>query len=654
MSFSERDDRVVATIKGLAMDAVQAARSGHPGMPMGTAHAAWVMWRDFYKHDPTDPTWPDRDRFVLSAGHGSMLLYSLLHLTGYDLSLDDIKQFRQWGSKTPGHPEVGHTAGVETTTGPLGQGFANAVGMAMGERWLSERFGSDLVDHRTWCICGDGDLMEGISAEAASLAGHLKLNKLCVLYDDNRITIDGSTDLTFTEDRGRRFEAYGWHVVTVGDGHDFEEVHAALTAAVADDRPSMIVCRTHIGHSSPNFQDTNTSHGAPLGDDEIVRVKQALDFPDPSASFVVLDGVYEHGRGSTLRGRTAHRAWSERLAGHPDQAAWGTWHADTRLPDSGWPVFEAGPVLATRKSSATVLGCLLEAMPQLMGGSADLTGSNGIPKGLEPVQTDDWGGNLVHFGVREHAMGAIGNGLSLHGGVRPYNATFLAFHDYMRPAVRLSGLMKQPVIYVYTHDSVFLGEDGPTHQPVEHVMAMRQIPNLTVIRPGDANEVSMAWRAAIERTDGPTALVLTRQGLPTVDRTTHGAAEGALKGAYVLAEADGHLDLVILASGSEVSQALEARETLQQEGHGVRVVSFPSWEIFDDQDAAYKASVLPEGVKRLSVEAGRTMGWERYVGLDGAMVGWDDFGVSAPWETIRSELGLDAAAVVKAARGLLQ
>ena len=653
MAFSARDEAVVATIKGLAMDAVQTAKSGHPGMPMGTAHAAWVIWRDFLKHDPTDPSWPDRDRFVLSAGHGSMLLYSLLHLSGYDLSLDDIRAFRQWGSKTPGHPEVGHTAGVETTTGPLGQGFANAVGFAMAERWLSERFGSELVDHRTWGICGDGDLMEGISAEAASLAGHLKLGKLTMLYDDNRITIDGSTELTFTEDRAKRFQSYGWHVVVVDDGHDMDAVHAALTAAVADERPSIIVCRTHIGHSSPNFQDTSKSHGAPLGWPEIRLVKEALGFPDPDERFVVLDGAYEHARGSTLRGRQAHRAWSERLAGHPGQEAWGSWHADTDLPDDGWPVFEPDDGLATRKSSATVLGCLLQAVPQLVGGSADLTGSNGIPKDLQPIQADDWSGNLIHFGVREHAMAAIGNGMALHGGVRPYNATFLAFHDYMRPSVRLSGLMKQPVIYVYTHDSVFLGEDGPTHQPVEHLMAMRQIPNLTVIRPADANEVSMAWRSAIEKTDGPTALVLTRQGVPTLDRSVYGAVEGALKGAYVLADADEQLDLVILASGSEVAQALEARETLAADGVGVRVVSFPSWELFDAQDADYKAGVLPAGVKRLSVEAGRTMGWERYVGLDGAMVGHDDYGVSAPWKTIRSELGLDAAAVVKAARKLL-
>jgi len=647
--------RAVNTIKGLTIDAVQKANSGHPGMPMGMADATFVLWHSHLKHDPSDPTWPDRDRFVLSAGHGSMLLYSLLHLTGYDLSLDDLKAFRQWGSRTPGHPEVGHTPGVETTTGPLGQGFAMGVGMAFAERWLRERFGPELVDHWTYGVVSDGDLMEGVAAEAASLAGHLRLGRVVYLYDDNEITIDGSTALSFTEDRAARFTALGWHVQTV-DGHDRDAVHNAILAARQDDRPSLICCRTRIGKGSPNKEGSEKSHGSPLGAEEIRLTKIGMGM-DPDASFVVPQDVVAELRAENAA-RTSRRAeWEARLAAHPRRAEWEALHRAPDLSAVVWPSWPlGGKGVATRKANQDVINAVVAQVTNLVGGSADLAGSNGTTqKGTGTIQASAWGNRNVSFGVREHAMAAMCNGMTLHGGIRPYNATFLVFHDYMRPAVRLSSLMHQPVVYVYTHDSFHLGEDGPTHQPIEHLMAMRLIPGLVNIRPADATEVAEAWKIALGRTDGPTTLSLTRQELPVLDRSVYGAAEGVAKGAYVLAEAPGGApQVVILASGSEVDLALKAQPVLAERGVAARVVSFPSWELFEAQPKAYRDAVLPPGVKRLSVEAGRTFGWERYVGQDGRAIGIDHFGASAPAEVLAERFGFTVDAVVDAALTLVR
>ena len=646
-------DRLVAnSIKGLAMDAVQKANSGHPGMPMGMADAAWVLWSRFLKHDPSDPTWADRDRFVLSGGHGSMLLYSLLHLFDYRdegggeaVSMGEIKDFRQWGSRTPGHPEYGHTAGVETTTGPLGQGVSMAVGMALAERWLRERFGAQVCDHFTWSICGDGDLMEGVAAEAVSLAGTLALGRLVVMWDDNSITIDGGTELSFTEDVPARFRACGWHVQSV-DGHDHEAVAAALTAAQADARPSLVCCKTHIGHGSPNKQDTSAAHGAPLGADEIVLTKQALGL-DPELHFHVPQAAYEAARALNAERATSRLAWEQRLDESGKRAHWEAWHSGIDVDDIEWPSFPVGGSIATRKSSAAALNAAVLGAPNLLGGSADLAGSNGTNiKGGEPLTATDFSGNMLHFGVREHAMAALCNGMSLHGGVRPYCATFLVFHDYMRPAVRLSGLMNQPVIYVYTHDSIYLGEDGPTHQPVEHLMAMRLIPNLWTIRPADAKETVGAWKVALRREDGPVALSLTRQDLPTLETSS---AEAVSQGAYVLVEAEGRHALTLLASGSEVELALRARDVLQAQGVGTRLVSFPCWELFEAQQASYRAEVLGQA-PRLSVEAGTTFGWSRYAQ---AHVGHDDFGASAPAEVLAEKFGFTVDNVVATAQALL-
>ena len=645
---TDLDRLVVNTIKGLSMDAVQAANSGHPGMPMGMADAAWVLWSRFLRHDPSAPEWPDRDRFVLSAGHGSMLLYSLLHLTGYELSLEDLKQFRQWGSKTPGHPEYGHTVGVETTTGPLGQGFSMAVGMAMAERALRERFGPELCDHNIYGIAGDGDLMEGVAAEAASLAGHLRLGKLVMLYDSNSITIDGSTDLSFTEDVGARFEAYGWHVQHV-DGHDHTALAQAIDNGRADLRPSLVICRTHIGHSSPNKQDTSASHGAPLGAAEIALTKTGLGM-DPDKHFGVPEAAIARAREATGPNRDARLAWELRLADHSLRAHWEAWHEAPDVEGVEWPSFAAGTSIATRKASQAALNAAALGVPQLMGGSADLAGSNGsMIKGGGDISGSDFSGRNLYWGVREHAMAAACNGMALHGGIRPYNATFLVFHDYMRPAVRLSCLMKQPVVYIYTHDSIYLGEDGPTHQPVEHLMSLRLIPNMLTIRPCDGNETVEAWKAALGRDDGPVALVLTRQGLPNLDRSTHGAAEGLHKGAYVLLEAEGEHAITLLASGSEVELALRAREALQSQCLGTRVVSFPCWELFAAQDAAYRREVLGSA-PRISVEAGRTMGWERWADH---CIGHDDFGASAPAEVLMEKFGFTVENIVRAARDLV-
>ncbi|MCB9759277.1 MAG: transketolase [Alphaproteobacteria bacterium] len=643
----------VNTIKGLAMDAVQAANSGHPGMPMGMADAAYVLWHRFLKHDPGDPGWPDRDRFILSAGHGSMLLYALLHLTGYDLPLSEIKQFRQWGSRTPGHPEYGHTVGVETTTGPLGQGFANGVGMAIAERRLRARFGADVCDHRIFAIVSDGDLMEGVACEAASLAGHLGLGRLVYLYDDNAITIDGATGLSFTEDRAARFAACGWHVQQV-DGHDQDAVAAAIQAAIeVTDKPSLICCRTRIGHGSPNKEGSEKSHGAPLGVDEVRLTKERLGM-DPDAQFVVPQVVLDHLRAGNRGRAQASAAWRARLSESPRRKEWASWHAPVDVDAVAWPDFapsEKG--LATRKASHKALNAAAAAVPRLIGGSADLAGSNGsqIGGGRAYSATDPDAENL-YFGVREHAMGAICNGLALHGGMLPFCATFLVFHDYMRPAVRLAGLMGQQVIYIYTHDSIYLGEDGPTHQPVEHLMAMRLIPELVTLRPADANETVEAWKVALAREDGPTAIVLTRQNLPILDRAVFAPAAGLANGAYVLADVDAP-QVVLIGTGSEVTLALQAQAALAQRGVAARVVSMPSWALFEAQSAAYRAEVLPAGVPRVSIEAGRTLGWQRWVGDTGASVGVDRFGASAPAEVLGEKYGLTVDHVVEVVEGVL-
>ncbi len=652
--MSDLDLRIANTIRGLSMDAVQAANSGHPGMPLGMADVATVLWTRFLRYDPTDAAWPDRDRFVLSGGHGSMLLYSMLHLTGTSLTIEDLKSFRQWGSKCAGHPEHGEAPGIETTTGPLGQGFANAVGMAVAEEWLRARFGEGLVNHWTYMTCGDGDLMEGITAEAASFAGHQKLGRLICLWDDNKITIDGSTDLTFTEDVGARFTAQGWHVQKV-DGHDREAIAAAISAARdVTDRPSIICCRTKIGYGSPNKEGKNSSHGAPLGVDEVRLTKERLGL-DPDAHFAVPADVVAGVRAKDADRKTLRQAWEARVADSPKGAELRQFLSGTLDVDAvAFPVHAAGTSLATRKSGEAALLAAAAAIPNLIGGSADLSESNLTHiKGASVFQPASRDGRNLAFGIREHAMAAICNGLALHGGVRPYGATFLIFHDYMRPAVRLSALMKQPVVYVYTHDSVWVGEDGPTHQPIETLQAMRLIPNVRVIRPADANEANEAWRLALSHTSGPTALALTRQNLTTLDRAVYPPANSIAKGAYVLRDVTNPA-VVIIGTGSEVHLALEAAEKLAAEGIAARVVNMACQDLFDEQDAAYKISVLPRGVPRVSVEAGTTRGWERYVGLDGASVGIDRFGASAPGKTVCEKLGVNVGAVVAAAKGVVQ
>ncbi len=641
------------TLKGLAMDAVQAANSGHPGMPMGMSDIATVLWGRVLKYDPKDPSWPDRDRVVLSNGHGSMLLYGALYLTGTALTLDDLKRFRQWGSPTAGHPEYGHVPGVETTTGPLGQGIANGVGMAMAEAHLRARYGAELSDHYTYVLCGDGCLMEGISGEASSLAGHLGLGRLIVLYDDNQISIDGPTTITFTEDVGARYAAYGWHVLHV-DGHDRDAIADAIAEAQRETgRPSLICCRTVIAKGSPKLAGTSKSHGAPLGEAEVRATKEALGM-DPDAKFAVPDEVLGYFRGRDAERARIHAEWSARLAAHPERARWERAHDPLDLDAVAWPQYKPGEKVATRKASHAALSAAGAAFEGLVGGSADLAESNGTGlKGAGELSRATPEGRNIAFGVREHAMGAICNGLSLHGGVRPFCATFLVFYDYMRPSVRLSALMEQPVIYIYTHDSVWLGEDGPTHQPVEHLMAMRGVPNLWVVRPGDPTETVEAWKMALSRTNGPTALVLTRQNLPNLDRAVFGPAEGLHRGAYVLAEAAGEARAVLVATGSEVELALKARDALQADGVPTRVVAMPCWEAFEAQDAAYQASVLPRGLPTVSVEAGVTLGWQRWTGARGAQVGIDRFGASAPGEVVADRLGMNVTRVVQAAKDLL-
>lgn len=645
------------TIRGLAMDAVQAANSGHPGLPMGMADAAVVLWSQLLRFNPLDPAWPNRDRFVLSAGHGSMLLYALLHLSGYDLPMSDLKQFRQWDSLTPGHPENHLTPGVETTTGPLGQGLANAVGMALAERWLATRFnrpGYPIVDHSTYVIASDGDLMEGISHEVCSLAGHLALGKLIVLYDDNEISIDGPTDLAFTEDAVARFAAYGWHTARI-DGHDPLAVLGALRAAVADaSRPSLIACRTTIGYGSPNKAGTAKAHGEPLGEEEIRLTKAELGLPVDEPFYVAPEAraVLE---AAGRAGAEAQAAWQDLWQGyaahHPALAAelersWaGVWTAEVE-PST---FFDLDKPVATRAASGVVLNEFARQVPALLGGSADLTPSNKTDlKGEADLKPDDFSGRYIRFGVREHGMGGILNGMALHGGIRPYGGTFLVFSDYMRPSIRLAAIMGLPVIYVFTHDSIGVGEDGPTHQPVEQAMSLRLIPNLTVYRPADPLETAAAWEMAINRTGGPTALLLTRQSLPYVG----GSQEGARRGGYVLSEAGAaDPDAILIASGSELHLAAAAQATLAKDGIQARVVSMPSWEVFAEQPAEYQAAVLPARVQaRVSIEAGVTLGWQRYVGPAGASVGVDRFGASAPYKTIFEQLGVTSEALVEATR----
>jgi transketolase len=642
------------------MDAVQKANSGHPGMPMGMADVAYVLWNDFLKHNPHNPQWINRDRFVLSAGHGSMLLYSLLHLTGYDLPLDELKNFRQWGSKTPGHPEFAHTPGVETTTGPLGQGFATGIGMAIAQKHLASKVNTTtnkLIDHSVYAIVSDGDLMEGISHEAASLAGHLKLDNLIYLYDDNKITIDGSTDLAFTEDVCARFEAYGWYTIAI-DGHDRSAIRSAINKAQSQQKPVLIACRTHIGFGSPAKQDTAASHGSPLGQDEIKKTKQVYGV-DPEATFHIDEDVLDHFRKAVEKGAGYESEWNRKKeqlkASDPDRVEQLDLCVSRFIPAHildaipYFPPNEKG--MATRKASGMVLDEIASQIPGIMGGSADLGGSNLTEfKGHTVFSADNPSGNYIHYGVREHAMGAIMNGMALHGTIRPFGGTFLVFADYCKPAIRLAALMKQPAIYVFTHDSIGLGEDGPTHQPIEHLASLRSIPNLVVLRPADANETAMAWKIALQRMDGPTALVLTRQNLPEVERNADNHRDHTLRGGYVLQEAQGgSAEALILSTGSEVSIAHEAWKKLTAMGMKVRLVSLPSWELFLKQDATYRESVIPSAIKkRVSIEAASTFGWHRFVGLEGTVIGLDRFGESAPYETLYKEFGLTADAVVKA------
>jgi transketolase len=676
------DELSVNTIRFLSVDAVQKANSGHPGLPLDAAPMAYVLWTRFLKHNPANPKWFDRDRFVLSAGHGSMLLYSLLYLTGYDLPLEQIEQFRQWDSITPGHPESHLTIGVETTTGPLGQGFANGVGMAIAEAYLAARYnrpGFDVVDHYTYAIVSDGDLMEGVSAEAASLAGHLKLGKLIYLYDDNRVSLSASTDITFTEDRAARFEAQGWHIQTVPDGNDLMDIKHTLRVARAErDRPSLILVRTHIGYGSPHKQDSFEAHGSPLGEEEVRLTKENLGWPlEPP--FYVPERALENFRQAIAQGKRAQEAWVARLSAYaeayPDLAAEFQQVMSGELPD-GWdadiPAFPADEKgMATRVASGKVLNAIAPKLPALIGGSADLDPSTYTAlKGLGDFQSPEiavrdrqgsagggwsYAGRNLHFGVREHSMGAVLNGLAQHGGLLPYGATFLIFSDYMRPPMRLAALMNAHVIYVFTHDSIGLGEDGPTHQPVEQLANLRAVPNLTVIRPCDANEAAVAWRVAIETCGRPVALVLTRQNVPTLDREQVASAEGLWQGGYVLADPpDGKPDLIIVASGSEVSLVLEARRRLQDQGIATRVVSMPSWELFDAQPKVYRDSVLLPGVRaRLAVEAGSPQGWHRYVGDAGDVIGVERFGESAPGNVVLREYGFNVDNVMRRALMLL-
>lgn len=665
MESSKLDQLCIDAIRVLSMDAVQKADSGHPGTPMALAPLAYVLWTRHLRYNPKNPEWINRDRFVLSAGHASMLLYSLLYLTGYDLSLDDIKHFRQWESRTPGHPEYGYTPGVETTTGPLGQGVGNSVGMAIAESQLAALFNRQdhtIIDHNTYFIASDGDIMEGISHEASSYAGHLKLGKLIGFYDDNHITIEGNTELTFSDDTVRRFEAYHWHVQRVDDANDLDSLDKAIIAAKAvTDRPSLIVVRSHIGFGSPNKHDTAEAHGSPLGADEIKLTKEALGYPSLEPFYVVPEAL-ERWRTMSARGADLERDWQKRYDSYkgarPDDAR----ELERRLRGElleGWedliPAFTAdNGSVASRAASGIVLNAIAPKVPELVGGSADLASStNTIVKGAPSITPEDHSGRNFHFGIREHGMGAVMNGMSVHGGFIPYGATFLIFSDYMRPAVRLAAIMNRHVIYVYTHDSIGLGEDGPTHQPIEQLTTLRAIPDFTLIRPADASETAEAWRAALKQ-HGPVALVLTRQKLGFIDRTKYASAGGVAKGAYVLSDSPGGVpQVVLMSSGSEVALILEAQQKLAAEGIRSRVVSMPSHELFAAQDDRYRESVLPTGVKRVSIEASHPMSWQKWVGSDGVALGLHRFGASAPYKEIYEHLGLTVAKVVETAKQLV-
>lgn len=669
------DALCIDTIRFLSIDAVQKADSGHPGMPMGAAPMAYVLWDRHLAHNPADPSWFNRDRFVLSAGHGSMLLYSLLHLFGYDLPLDELKAFRRWGSRTPGHPERGLTPGVEVTTGPLGQGFANAVGMAIAEAHLAAHYnrpGFPIIDHYTYGIVSDGDLMEGVAAEAASLAGHLELGKLILLYDNNHVSLSASTGVTFTEARAKRFEAYGWHTVSIGGGNDIAAIDRALRAARRErTRPSLILVTTHIGYGSPHLQDTYEAHGAPLGAEEVALTKKKLGWP-AAPDFYIPPAALAHCRRALGRGAAAEARWRERFdayaARHPALARELRRVIAGRIParwDAAIPSFPPDRKgTKTRAASGAVMNSFARRLPEIIGGSADLDPStHSVLKGLGDFENPDaraadrgWSyrGDNIHFGVREHAMGAALNGMAAHGGAIPYGATFLIFSDYMRPAIRLAAIMELGVIYLFTHDSIALGEDGTTHQPVEQLASLRAIPRLVVIRPCDANETAVAWRAAIESRDRPVALVLTRQDVPTLDRAIYAPAEGLLRGAYILAEAPGgRPEIILIATGSEVALAVAAREELARERIRARVVSMPSWELFDAQPRSYRELVLPSSVRaRLAIEAASPMGWLRYVGEEGVVIGIERFGASAPGAVMMERYGFTVANVCARARAL--
>jgi len=667
MTIPEFDELCINTMRFLAVDAVQKANSGHPGAPMGIAPMAYVLWDRFLKHNPNDPKWPDRDRFILSCGHASAMLYSLLYLTGYDLPLEEIKQFRQWESKTPGHPEYEPALGVETTTGPLGQGFANGVGMAIAERWLSANYnkpGHEIINHYTCALVSDGDLMEGISSEAASLAGTLRLGKLIYLYDDNDISIEGNTDITFTEDVSQRFKAYGWHVVGPVDGMDVTSVDKAIRMAQAESsRPSLIICRTIIGYGSPNKAGTGSVHGEPLGEEEVRLTKERLGwtYEEP---FTVPPEVLAHFRQAQERGRRYQEEWQNRFEAYrqayPDDAR----HLEEDLRGDlpkGWDNDLAGlfsnedKSVATRAASGRVMNAIAPKVRSLIGGSGDLAPSTKtILKDKGDFGVDNYRGHNLHFGVREHAMGGIASGMALHGGIIPYTATFLVFSDYMRPPMRLAAMMGLRVIYIFSHDSVGLGEDGPTHQPIEQLMGLRTVPNLVVLRPADATETVEAWKVALQRRRGPTALILSRQSLPVLDRKTLAPASGVQRGGYVLWEAANPPVAILISTGSEVHIALEAGKLLQEKGIAARVVSLPSWELFDAQSVEYRNSVLPVSIRaRVSMEAGVTLGWERYVGPNGATIGLSRFGASAPWQVIYEQLGLTARHMADEALHLL-
>lgn len=677
------DELCIKTLRMLSVDTVQRANSGHPGMPMGAAPMAYVVWTKFLRHNPSDPSWPDRDRFVLSAGHGSALLYSLLHLSGYDLTLEDMKRFRQWGSRTPGHPEYGLTPGVESTTGPLGQGFANGVGMAMAERFLAARFnrpGYEIVNHCTYVIVGDGDLMEGIASEAASLAGHLGLGKLVYLYDCNHITLSGETKLIFTEDVHKRFEAYGWHVLSVEDGNDVEAIEKAIKAAKEEtDRPSLISIKTHIGYGSPHKQDTFGVHGSPLGLDEVAATKKNLDWPlDPE--FYVPDEALTYFGKAVKSGEELQSQWKALIGSYGEKypELMKEWYSmlDSRLP-GGWdrdiPVFPPDlKGIATRSASGKVMNVIASRLPFLIGGSGDLDPSTntvlkgkgsfqrpgGTGEGVQGAVPGPWGyaGANMAFGVREHAMGGIINGMALHRGLIPFGSTFLVFSDYMRPAIRLAALTGLHVIYVFTHDSICLGQDGPTHQPIEHISSLREMPGLTVIRPADANETAEAWKTALTRKHGPVAIVLSRQKLPVIDRDRFAPASGLQKGAYVLADpAQGRPEIILIATGSEVRIAFDAYEQLTSGGIKARLVSMPSWELFEEQPEDYRRNVLPLDIKkRISIEAGSTHCWYKYLGLEGRALGIDRFGASAPEEVLLEKFGFTAENIINTAREMLK